>query len=129
MPRLRPLAALAALALLAGCATPLDRCIQRAEREIRFLEAEITERRVNIARGHAIERRIVPQMAPAWCRDPLTGRVYTCFDWVDTVREFRRPIHVPDEEERIAQLERAVARERAAAEPAIAACRARFPAD
>jgi hypothetical protein len=125
LPVLRTIAAVAALALLAGCATPLDRCILRAERETRLLQEELTERRVNLARGYAIERRIQPQMAPVWCRDRY-GRPYTCIDWVDTVREFRRPINVTTERERVALLERAIAREREIAERQIAACRAQF---
>ena len=125
MPVPKTLAALAALALLTACATPLERCVMGAEREIRLLQQELTERRVNLARGYAIERRIQPQMGPAWCRDPY-GRVYRCIDWIDTVREFRRPINITTERERIALLERAIAREREIADRQIEACRARF---
>jgi hypothetical protein len=126
MPALRPIAALAALAVLAGCATPLERCVLRAEREVRVLTEELAERQGNVIRGYAIESRVVPQMGPAWCRDRY-GRLYTCFDWVDTVQTVRRPVNVALERERVALLERAIARERQVAEREIAACRAQYP--
>jgi hypothetical protein len=127
MPLFRPLAALAALALLAGCATPLERCVLRAEREVRILTEELAERTANVIRGYAIERRVVQRMGPAWCRDPRTGRPYHCIDWIDGVEEYRRPINVALERERVAMLERAVARERQLADRQIAACRAQYP--
>lgn len=126
MPVLRPAAALVALALLAGCATPLERCLMKAEREVRVLTEELAERTANVIRGYAIEHRIVPRMGPAWCRDP-DGRLHTCFDWVETVQTIRRPVNVAVERERVAMLERAIARERRIAEQQIAACRAHFP--
>ncbi len=127
MPSFRPLALLAALALLTACATPLERCILRAEREVRLLTEELAERQGNVIRGYSIERQIVPQLAPVWCRDPKTGAPYTCIDWVDTVREFRRPVNVAVERERVALLERAILREREIADRQIAACRAQHP--
>jgi len=127
MPVFRPLAALAALALLAGCATPLDRCIARAERDVRLLTDELAERTANSIRGYAIERRVVPQMLPTWCPDPRTGRPYRCVDWVDTVQEWRRPVNVALERERVAFLEGALARERQVAARQVAACRAQYP--
>ena len=126
MPALRPLAALAALVLLAGCATPLERCVLRAERDLRQLTEELAERQANVTRGYAIERRVVPQMAPTLCRDRETGRPYTCIDWVDTVREIRRPVNLALERERVAFLEGAIARERARADSRIDACRVEF---
>jgi hypothetical protein len=126
MPAFRPLAALAALALLAACGTPLERCVLRAERDVRLLTEELAERQGNLIRGYAIETRIVPRLGPAWCRDG-EGRVYSCIDWVDTLREFRRPIDPQAERARVALLEDAIARERRIADAQIAACRAQFP--
>jgi hypothetical protein len=127
MPAIRPLLALAALALLAACATPQERCILRAERDLRALTEELAERQGNVIRGYSIERQVVPQLAPVWCRDAQTGQPYTCIDWVDTVREFRRPVNVALERERVAFLEGAIARERGRADRTIDACRVQFP--
>jgi hypothetical protein len=47
--------ALAALALLAGCGTPQERCIARETRDLRILDRLIAETEGNIARGYALE--------------------------------------------------------------------------
>ncbi|HMO09854.1 MAG TPA: hypothetical protein PKD10_19750 [Paracoccaceae bacterium] len=46
---------LAALALLAACGTPQERCIARETRELRILDRLIAETEGNIARGYALE--------------------------------------------------------------------------
>lgn len=51
----RPIAALGALALLAACATPQERCIANANKQLTTLRALIAETEQNIARGYAIE--------------------------------------------------------------------------
>ncbi len=61
----------AGLALaLNGCATPLEQCIAGANAEVRFLQEELTERRVNIARGYAIQRNTRTEMMPEFCYSP-----------------------------------------------------------
>lgn len=112
--------------LLAGCATPLERCLMQASTEVRFLEAELTERRMNIARGYAVREERQIQWFPDLCYGPR-GQVFSCMEPVEQVREIRRPINVGDEEERIAQLERSLARDRRTAAQAQAQCRADFP--
>lgn len=119
----------AAILTMSACATPQQHCIAGAQAEVRFLEEELTERRVNIARGYAIHRTPRTEMLPEFCYSPLTGMRFMCMDPVQTVRETRRPINVADEQERIAQLERALARERERAAQAVSQCRAQFPED
>jgi len=110
-----------------GCATPLEQCISQAGTEVRFLEEELAERRMNIARGYAIRRDVTTTMVPELCYTPLEGIRYFCWEPMQTVQETRRPINVGDEQERIAQLERALARDRRAMELSIAQCRAQYP--
>ena len=118
----------AGLALaLNGCATPLEQCIAGANAEVRFLQEELTERRVNIARGYAIHRETRTEMLPGFCYSPVSRMQFMCMEPVHTQRETRRPINVADEQERIAQLERALARERQRAAQAVDQCRTQFP--
>lgn len=114
--------------LLGACASPLERCVAEAGREVGFLEQELTERRVNIARGYAVHREPVMDFMPGLCFSASLGSYYTCMEPVERLRETRRPINAADERERIAQLERSLTRERAQAERARAQCVAQFPA-
>lgn len=122
---------LPALLILAACATPLEQCLNDATRESRALNAEIGERRLNLARGFAMEQVVVPDFGPRLCPPPPgsppgTGYV-TCFEWEDRVIERRRPIDPVVERERIAALEAILAREERRATQAAAQCRAQFP--
>lgn len=123
----RGMGALALAALLAGCASPVERCLAEAGREVALLEEEQTERRVNIARGYALHREVVVDFMPGLCFSPLLDAYRTCMEPVERLRETRRPINVDDERERIAQLERSLARERVRAGQARAQCIAQFP--
>lgn len=46
----------AGTAILAGCGTPFEQCVARAERDVRVLDRLITDVEANIRRGYAIER-------------------------------------------------------------------------
>lgn len=118
---------LAGALVVTGCATPLQQCLSSAYSEVRFLEEELTERRVNIARGYAIHRETQVEMMPDFCWSRAYRRSFMCMEPVPMTRESRRPINEADERERIAQLERALARERATAAQVDARCHAQFP--
>ncbi|MCC5968593.1 MAG: hypothetical protein JJU15_01430 [Pararhodobacter sp.] len=122
-------AALGLVLMLAGCATPLEQCVASATTEVRYLEEELTERRVNIARGYAVQREMRPDFQPGFCYSPHYGMRLSimCMEPVQTVHETRRPINVSDEEARIALLERALTRERQLAAQATERCRAQYP--
>jgi len=124
---IRGIIVVASALILTGCATPQQQCIAGATAEVRFLEEELVERRVNIARGYAIRRETRAEMLPQFCYSPVTRMRVMCMEPVHTVHESRRPINVADEQERIAQLERALARERQLAEQSVNQCRAQFP--
>lgn len=129
-------AGLAALALLAACGTPQERCIARETRDLRILERLIAETEGNIARGYALEEVTV------W-RDYWTTCVIPQAPNPDGTP--RPPLTQPCERERAETVTRAKAidlnAERAklasmrdkrrdlarAADSAVATCRATFP--
>ena len=129
---MRPLPALAALLMLAACATPLEQCLSDATRETRALNAEIGERRLNLARGYAVDQVIVPDFFPALCPPPAGAPPGTpaqvCMEWGERAVSRRVPIDPVVERERIAALESILARQERRADQAAAQCRAQFPA-
>ena len=82
--------ALAALALLAACATPRERCEAEAVRDLRVVDRLIAENRAILERGYAIEteRTVRPRMT--FCR--IGDQSEIC--WVDDVRTSTRPAAV-----------------------------------
>lgn len=63
---------LLAPALLAACATPQERCINRNTRELRTIQQLIQETKANIDRGYALEEYTV--YIPTWeiCEIPVS---------------------------------------------------------
>jgi|JI8StandDraft_2_1071088.scaffolds.fasta_scaffold07034_3 hypothetical protein len=123
---LRAALILVVLTLLAGCATPLQQCLQQADRDRIAVQRELAERRQNLQRGYAVEQVIVPVMMPSFCAGP-TGTLASCLLWEDRVDEVRHPINRTFEAERIALLERQLARAEADQARAAAQCRAVHP--
>ena len=131
---------LACLAL-AGCATPLERCINDATRDLRVIDGLIGEAQGNLARGYAIDQVQVPRTVYVECLLPPIGpavdasgqpvppRKGICPETVfDTVS---RPRSIDLGAER-QKLESMIAKRRQierTAERAVAACRASFPED
>ena len=118
--------ALLALAALAGCATPLQQCLVQADRDRVTVQRELDERRQNLRRGSSIERVTVPVLMPGFCVGP-GGAAATCLRWEHETQEIFHPINPEFEAERIALLERQLARAAAAQEQAAAQCRAAYP--
>jgi len=116
------------LAVLAACGTPQEQCVRNATREIRTLDRLIAEQRATLARGYAYETREIMHYAWQRCDDWVPGAPRRmCYEpeW-DTVKE---PVAIdPAAEQR--KLEGLLARRAALAqqaEPAVAACKAKFP--
>jgi hypothetical protein len=118
-----------ALGLLSACLSPLDQCLNEAGAQAQELREELAERQANLTRGYRIERETVPRMEMRLCTHPRTGVVFGCSEWVHDLREVRRPINAEYERERIALLERQLAREERRAADAAAQCRATYPAE
>jgi hypothetical protein len=125
-------AALAALGLLVACGTPQEQCIRAATRDLRTVNALVKESEANLARGYAWEYYEVDRTVWVICDyyyadDGRRAYPRYCLDNVsDTIR---RPVAIdPAVEKRklqnLKERQRALSR---AAEPAIAACEARYP--
>ena len=125
-------AVLSLLLLLAACATPLERCVNQATRELRTVEALIAETEANIARGYAIEEERVPYSYFTWCarddddEDGL-GMVW-CRQTAFRVREKPVAIDMAAERRKLAGLEEKRQELAAAAAAEIRRCRAAYPA-
>ncbi|GAB4267361.1 MAG: hypothetical protein Kow0013_17180 [Pararhodobacter sp.] len=120
---------LGALGALSACLSPLDQCLRDAGAQEQALREELAERRANLTRGYRIERRLEPVWSMQLCAAPGTGQVFGCSQWEHELRETRAPIDAEYEAERIALLERQLAREEHRAAEAAAQCRATYPAE
>lgn len=126
-----PRAALIALALVAGCASPLDRCINAATRDIRVLDRLIAETEASLARGYGYQDETVVRWDWVRCDDtfpgpPLPG-ARRCWEPYETT--IRKPVAIDPEAEarKLAALKARRAALAEAAAPKVAACRAAHP--
>ena len=126
---MRNWALLAGLLVLAGCATPLERCIATANADARALEVELAERRLSLARGYRLEQRQEPRFAMVLCPGASPTAPALCTEVVEVPVTRRVPVNPTIEAERIAALEGILEREQARAAAAIRTCRATFPAE
>lgn len=127
MRMIRGAMALAALAVLAGCAMPLEQCLNAAGETTREIEHELSVRRRNVDLGYSIEYVARPRLVMSICEGP-GGAPTPCPMWDDDVVVVHHRIDPALERERIALLERQLERERPRAEAAAAECRAAYPA-
>lgn len=72
----RPFPALFLLLGLAACATPQERCLNTATRDLRTVNMLIDQTQGNIARGFAVESRTDWVTDFDWCPGPYWGRGY-----------------------------------------------------
>lgn len=87
---MRPIAALAALALLTACATPREQCEAAAIRDLRVTDRLIAENRAILERGYAIATVETVRPRMRLCRDG--ERTEIC--WEDEIRTSTRPVAV-----------------------------------
>lgn len=133
---MRPLAyaGLAAVVLLAGCATPREACINAATRELGVMDRLISETRRDIERGYTVEERQI--VVPRWTQcerivvggdgKPRTER-YFCFkDTLETVRD-PKAIDIAAEQRKLEGMLTRRARMASEAQRAVASCQARYP--
>ncbi len=83
--------------VLSACATPRERCMADATRELRTIDALIAETEGNIARGYAILREPAVRTTLVWCLAP-DDRITLCNRQEADVRE--RPVAIDRAEER-----------------------------
>ncbi len=71
-----PLSALVLITLTA-CATPLERCLNSSNAEVRRLQSAISTAETNIARGYGVHRHQESYLVPKTCHDKR-DRPYRC---------------------------------------------------
>jgi hypothetical protein len=118
---------------LAACGTQQEQCIAAQTRELITVNRLIRETQTNLARGYALETREVEETVVGNCERIVRRNGKTevttrpCF--VDRTRTIRVPQAIdPAAEQR--KLDGLVAKRRSleqAAQPVIAACKARYP--
>ncbi|WP_127106786.1 hypothetical protein [Pararhodobacter zhoushanensis] len=113
--------------LLAGCATPLQQCLYDAEQPAREIERTLSEEYATLSRGYSIERIRVPTMSMGVCGGP-GGAAVPCARPDYDINEIHHRVDRDLVRERIALLERQLARERPRAAAASAQCQATYPA-
>jgi hypothetical protein len=140
MRRLSVVARYLALGLfLAGCGTPQERCISSVTRDLRVVDRLIAESEADLARGYAYVSETV--FVPVWgyCTGPVLVRprdgsapvlVPGQMCWDDRPQTVRRPVAIDPaaEKRKLAGLQDQRKKLIARAEPAIAQCRASYPA-
>ena len=131
--------ALLGLALLAGCGTPQEQCVNRSTREIRTLQKLLDEVNGNLARGYAweeyetiehrwVECRVQPAPPPPGADgQPVKVRPKMCFV-PETVSHTRRvPIDPVSEMNKRDGLVAKIKELTPQAEANIAACKVAYP--
>jgi hypothetical protein len=130
--RLPLIAGIGAVALLASCGTPQERCIREATRDMAVVDQLIAETEGNLQRGFALQRETIYRTEfedctpPATASDP-TPRGRMCPVQVpDTVT---RPvaINLADESAKLASLQAKRTQQGTVAAAAMAQCRALYP--
>jgi hypothetical protein len=140
MPRpTAPAPLLALCLLLAACGTPQERCISGVTRDLRVIDGLIANSQATLARGYAVVNQTI--YVPVWdyCTAPVLvrprdgstpyvvpGRM--CLD--DEPRTVQRPVAIDPaaEKRKLAGLQDQRKKLVARVEPAIAQCRASYPA-
>ena len=128
---MRPALAVLSLAVLAACATPQEQCISDATKNLRVINALVSETRANMTRGYALEEVQTVRSVPQTCTgetasgDPYT---YRC-DRTETITSTRPvAIDLNAEQAKLTSLLDRQAQAQAASDAAVAQCRITYPA-
>lgn len=131
----RPLASLSLLALLAACASPQERCINQATKDLRAVDRLIAETEGNLQRGYALEPTTVYQNVWVPC-----GYAYgygygyghhaggMCIEEQARITTRPKAIDLAEEKRKLDQLRGKQAELNRAAKASIQQCQASFPA-
>lgn len=120
-----------AAVLLSGCATPKQKCISDATRQLRSVESALETAQGNIARGYAVYTQRVPYTVGRICYNthPRTNAVipYSCpmtQYWTQTTPV---AIDVAEERRKVAEYQQMLPQLRQQANARIRQCHAQFP--
>lgn len=110
---------------LAACATPEERCVIDATKELRTVDGLIAETEGNLARGYAIDREVERRPRLTFCTGGIRNRVGMSFCTTEDIIYRDRPVALDPEAERrkLALLKDRRARLAEAASRNVAACR------
>lgn len=97
---MRSLVFLPLLGLLVACATPQERCVAVAAKDLRVVRALIDETRQNIDRGYAIETETRTRPTLRVCTGTRRGNVGLGGCWGEQIFERERPVAIDLEAER-----------------------------
>lgn len=120
-----------ALALLAACGTPQERCISRASKELRTFDKLIAETRATLSRGYGLRQEPYTTSYRATCavgKDAAGKIIYEpCTKERIAYRDVPVAVDLDEERRKLAGLETRRAQEARRVQSAAAQCRAQFP--
>ncbi|SFB00614.1 hypothetical protein SAMN05421688_2305 [Poseidonocella pacifica] len=118
--------ALPAVLIIAGCASPQQQCVSRANKDLRVIDRLIAEKQEIVTRGYAVVTETETRTRFERCRDE-DGDARLCR--VERDFERTRPVAVNLEEQRdiLRQLRAKRAQLADEAQSRIAACRTAYP--
>lgn len=124
--------AVIALMGLAGCVSPLDACVSRADQDLAGLSAAIETARLNVARGYAVNTQTVPTTGLTLCTGSTFGGKSTVVGatWCNQT-EYRTvqtplPLDIEAEEDKLAQMQERLPAARERRNREVAACYNQF---
>ena len=115
-----------ALALLAACATPLQKCVNDAQRQHKALITAIATAQGNLDRGYAIHRQRVPYTYWGYCHNAY-GHSYFCPKTRTRLVETPVRIDLDEERKKLTALKRQLPATQRRADDAIGQCHALYP--
>lgn len=126
------------LAMLAACATPQERCVNRETRTYRMTQTRVTGLELDLARGYSLVEESVSRRRWVRCGGGRGGdkergggreRPQLCLDEYDTIVTKRVRIDAEVVQAELGVLKARLAKLRAPTEAAMAQCRIDFPAE
>lgn len=123
---MKPVILLAALGLLAACATPKEQCISKATADLRVVDMLIAQSRATLERGYALETRRYPDMTFQFCKTD-EGDSYVCTQHRTRTETVPVAVNLDDERAKLATLEEKRRELAARAQRELAACEAAYP--
>lgn len=112
-------------ALISGCSTPLEQCLNNAQSDWRAAAASISEIEGNIARGYAIHTQTVPYTYQGVCYSGTLS--YACPMTGYRTQETPVAVDVNQERQKLAALRKNLPNYKKQAAAASEQCRAAYP--
>lgn len=127
---MRPALLILPILALTACATPRERCISDANRDVYVLRNLISEARGNLARGYALEERRDVRTLSRICRgNNSDGSTFTypCSETETFTTTVPVSIDLDAEETKLQQLERRLVQAQSTSDQMVAQCIAVHP--